>query len=201
MDPSPHIRRNINHLAFGCPSSPITVQSWLERGLAGQVRTEQVNQVSKEIPFSYLPCLWWPKTLLESWGWSSRIWRQAGTWAYQTVYRNLLWEIIKKLKLVKGTPRSSHQRVLRTFPLPVSLLQTKAHWFQPRWLSSYLLDLLTPLGYPQHSRWIRAAKSCFFSSLASYPYWSPLLSLGCYRPWRPHLSSWQWRFKPSLKPL
>ena len=41
-------RRDVNLLSFGCLSTPVSVQSRLERGLAGQVRTEQVVPVSTE---------------------------------------------------------------------------------------------------------------------------------------------------------
>ena len=74
----------------------------------------------------------------------------------------------------------------------------KAPRFQPRWLPGYLLDLFTPPGSPLHSRLIRADKRCNFL-LASCPYWPPLLSLSCYRPWRPPLSRLTIGFGPRLK--
>ena len=46
MDLILQARRDVNRLTFGCPSTPVTVQSGSERGQAGQVRTEQASPVS-----------------------------------------------------------------------------------------------------------------------------------------------------------
>ena len=117
--------------------------------MAGQVRTEQWLGCLWEIQLSFLPRLGWPEALLESWGWSSRIRSQAGTWARQTVHSNVTWEIFKKLRPVRGTSRMSRWRVLRTLPSPGPSLDRRQTGFSPG-------------GFLAVCWWVTAAQSCFF---------------------------------------
>ena len=48
-DPTLQARGDVNRLTFGCPSTPVTVQSRLERGPAGLVTTEVAAPVSTRI--------------------------------------------------------------------------------------------------------------------------------------------------------
>lgn len=48
MDPVPQAKRDVNHLTFGCPLTPVTVQSWLESGqLAKADQSRQLQGLQK----------------------------------------------------------------------------------------------------------------------------------------------------------
>ena len=78
MDPTPQARGDVNHLTFGCPSIPITVQSQLERGPA---KSEEIRwlQCLQEIQFPHLPSGGCPSLHWSNEGGSSGTYSRAGT--------------------------------------------------------------------------------------------------------------------------
>ena len=90
MDLTLQARRDINLLPFGCLSTPVSVQSRLEKGLAGQVRTEQVVPVSTE--YSVLLSATLRVTRWSNEDGLSGIWKWAETWPHQSVQGDLSFE-------------------------------------------------------------------------------------------------------------
>ena len=164
MDLTLWARGDVNHLTFGCLSTPVTVQSLLERRAAGQVRTEQVAPVSTR-----------NSVLLPA---TSRLTRgsagvvrmdRVGSGAgkalrpHQLVCRNLSLERIVRTWGQSSLPlgcltgkRSGHS------PFQCPAFQQKAYLFEPRQLLGSLSRLLGPPASLRDGGWIRAAKSCVF---------------------------------------
>lgn len=55
MDPVPQAKRDVNHLTFGCPLTPVTVQSRLESGQLAKPDQSGQLQGLQEVHFSCLP--------------------------------------------------------------------------------------------------------------------------------------------------
>ena len=171
----------------------------MERGPAGQVRTEQVAQESK------VNSLFLPATSRVTWG-SAGAMRidQVGSGARRHLApssseQESHWRDYPETGADQGCCSGiTHSSMLRTIPLPVSLLQAKGTGFNPGgslaicWIFSPLQGLLYVADESEQTKGA-------FSLLASYPYWPPLISLSCYRPWRPPLSRLMIGFGPRLK--
>ena len=181
MDWIPQAWGDVNRPTFVCPSTPVTVQSRLGRGPAGQVRTEQVAPVSTGNSVLV------PATLRVTSGPAGvmrmdRVGSGAGQAlrARQSVCRNLSFERFTRNWGQLGLPNPTGGRSGRSpFHCPPS---NKRHTgLGP---GGFLVvcpvfsALQGPLGVVGKSEQPKAV----FSLLASYPYWPPPLSLGCYRP-------------------
>lgn len=55
MDLVPQAKGGVNHLTFGCPSTPVTVQSWLESGQLAKSDHSGQLQGLEEVHVSCLP--------------------------------------------------------------------------------------------------------------------------------------------------
>ena len=143
-------RGDINHLTFGCPSTSITMQSWLG------------CHIKRD------PSLHWSNE-----GESSRIWSQAGTRAPSVgVWESLIQEIHKILGPVEVVPTCPTGECSGHSPLWCPSFWQKVHWFGLRLISWSSLQPPWPSRVPSGGL-IRAAKSCIFfisflSLLASF---------------------------------
>ena len=135
MDPIPQARGDVNRLSFGCPSTPVTAQSWLERGPAGQVRAEQAAPASTRNSV-HLPA-------------TSRVTRAGARAPSAGARESLIREVCKELGPVGAAPRAP-----RTFRLPVPPFPTKGTlvWVQgASWWSEKVVQPSQPSRVP--SRW------------------------------------------------
>ena len=101
MDPTPQALGD----SPSCPLAPVTVQSRLERGPAGQVRTEQAAPVStgNSVLYGHTEGNW--RLCRSNEDGSSGIWSWAGAQALSVgMQESLIQEICMELGLVKVTP-------------------------------------------------------------------------------------------------
>ena len=161
----------LNHPLFGCPPTPVTVQStdgerasWPSQSRAGS------SSVYKEFSFTcYIKGD--PRLCRGNENGSRGIYIQAGTqdssvsvWADQLTHPTYS----QRTGVGRGYPLGVPQEGSQDIPLSVSPFLTEAHWLRPKWHLGGLPSFLSPSRSLRGCGWVKTAKSCiFFISLLS----------------------------------